>query len=83
MTNITKKTQRKQSIFVAKGERYVGRKGIGKGDKEVQTLSCKKKNVTLLLTVFATLYMLKFYNQTYGGNHFEMHRNIESLCCVK
>ena len=26
--------------------------------------------------------MVTYHNQTYCGDHFEMYRNIKSLCCV-
>ena len=28
------------------------------------------------------VYMVTYSNQTHPGDHFEIHRNIKSLCCM-
>ena len=42
---------------------------------------CKMYSVQRIVNTYVYICMVTYHNQTYG-DHFEIYRNIESLCCV-
>ena len=78
-----------------KNKKAVARRGksgegeISEGDQEVQTSSCRINESWVWKCIsegkvnnYVMICMVTDGNEIYHNDHFEMHKNIKSLCCV-